>query len=72
MDDGTISIIRVTAEDDEMELFAATGGSEFVTDASQRTLMLPNEKIKVVTTNMVEAMSCMVSTDYDLPGGSDG
>ncbi len=62
----------MTAEDDEMVLFEGTTESEFATDASQRMLMLPGEKIKVVTTNMTTAMGCMVSTDFDLQGGSDG
>ena len=71
LDGGTWVVSRVTAEGDEFELFSGTTETEFVTDASQRTLMLPGEKIKVVTTGMSVDMRCMVSTDFDLSGGAD-
>ncbi len=71
LDGGTWTISRVTAEGDEFVLFEGTTEHEFVSDASQRRLMLPGEKIKVVTTGMSVDMRCMVSTDFDISGGAD-
>jgi len=72
LDGGTWEIRKVTAEGDEMVLFSGTTETQFVSQASQRIPMLPGEKIKVVTTGMSEAMGCMVMTDFDFTGGSDG
>ena len=69
---GTWTISRVTAEGDEFVLFEGTTEDEFVSAAADRVLMLPGEKIKVVTTGMSVDMRCMVSTDFDFQGGSDG
>lgn len=71
LDGGTWVISKVTAEGDVFELFSGTTETEFISDAAERVVMLPGEKIKVVTTSMSVAMRCMVSTDYDLPGGAD-
>jgi len=68
----TWTISKITAEGDEHKLFSGTTETEFVMHANQRFLMLPKEKIKVVTTGMTAAMRCSVSTDFDLTGGSDG
>ncbi len=72
LDGGTWTISRVTAEGDEFELFSGTTEEQFVSLAADRVLMLPGEKIKVVTTGMSVGMGCMVSTDFDFQGGSDG
>jgi len=71
LDGGTWVISKVTAEGDDFELFSGTTETEFASDASERVLMLPGESIKVVTTGMSVDMRCMVSTDFDLPGGAD-
>lgn len=72
-DDGTITVTKVTVEGDEYVLYASTAGdAQLITDAEQRTILLPGDKIKVVTANMTSAIRCMVSTDFDFTGGSDG
>lgn len=72
LDGGTWAISKVTAEGDEFVLFSGTTETEFYMQAKDRFVMLPGEQIKVVTTGMSNAMRCIVSTDFDLTGGSDG
>ena len=72
LDDGTITVSKVTAEDDEVVVYTSTGDSVFITTPGQRVPLLPLEKIKVVTTGQTGAMRCMVMTDIDFSGGSDG
>jgi hypothetical protein len=66
------TISKVTVEGDEFVLFEGTTEDEFITTASQRMVMLPGEKIKVVTAGATVAMRCAVSTDFDITGGTDG
>jgi len=71
-DDGIYTVSKLTVEGHEIDLFTGTGDALFVSNSGQRIPLLPGEKIQVVTSAMTGAMRCMVMTDIDQSGGSDG
>jgi hypothetical protein len=66
----TWKIEKQTAEGDVFTIAEGTTQDQYVLLKKDRFLLREQEKIKVTTGNMTGAMSCMVSVDRDIEGGT--